>query len=282
MARPDRPDVFAYLDYRAFLRDHYSWGKTYRNLSHRGLSRRAGIKSPSFLKRVMDGTRNLSDETAPRVGSACGLDSDALQYFSDLVRFNQAKKADVRRAAFEKIRGFERYQRVQNLGAARDDYHAHWYLPVIRELASSPYFNDDPAWIAKTVRPRIKVSQAKAALRTLEKLNLLSRDEDGRLVQTDAIVDTGPETASVHIGAFHHEMIKRAAASIDELPSEQRNISSITYCVDKGGLDRLISRIQAFQRELLVDDLITEGTPRQVVQVNFQVFPLSSAIEDPS
>ena len=52
--------------------------------------------------------------------------------------------------------------------------------------------------------------------------------------------------------------------------------------MDNGGLDHLIRRIQTFQRELLVDDLITEGTPRQVVQVNFQVFPLSTAIEDPS
>jgi len=276
----DRPDVFAYLDYRAYLRDHYRWGKKHRNLSHRAFARRAGVKSPSFLKRVMESKRNLSEQSAERVGEACRLEGEALTYFQDLVRFNQAKTSDERRVAYERLQGFARYRRVHTLEVHRDAYHAHWYLPAIRELAGSPLFRDDPKWIANNLRPRIKVSEAKAALRTLEEMGLLERDEDGALRQTDAIVSTGPETASVHLARFHKGMIARGAASIDEFPSPERDISSLTLCVDANGLQRLKRRIQAFRRELLLDDALSEGLARQVVQVNFQLFPLSAVVED--
>ena len=278
----ERPDVYSYLDYRSFLRDYYDWGKANRNVSHRGLARRAHLKSPSYLKRVMDGTRNLSAQTAERVGAACMLKGKALEYFGDLVQFNQAKTSDQRRAAYARIRGFERYRRVRQLDIALDDYFAHWYVPVIRELAASPRFNPDPSWVAKAVRPRIKLSEAKAALRVLEKLGLLIRDDDGRVRPADKLVSTGGQTASVQMGHFHRAMIGRGMAAIDEIAAAERDISSLTFCVDATGLERLKQRIQVFRRELLVDDTISEGIPQQVVQVNFQVFPLSRVLEDES
>ena len=55
-------DVFSYEDYRTYLKDVYENRKR-RGLSHRGLARRAGLSSPSFLKAVMDGQKNLAPAT---------------------------------------------------------------------------------------------------------------------------------------------------------------------------------------------------------------------------
>jgi uncharacterized protein (TIGR02147 family) len=69
-------------------------------------------------------------------------------------------------------------------------------------------------------------------------------------------------------------MMVRAAEALDELPSAQRDVSSLTLCVGGDGLARLKDRLQRFRRELLELSSL-EDEPQQVVQINFQLFPLS-------
>jgi uncharacterized protein (TIGR02147 family) len=274
MARAGSIDVFDYLDFRAFLRDVYVDGKKRRGLSYRGFSRRVGLKSPNFLKRVIDGERNLTDEMAPRFAKALALDDEASAYFVDLVRFNQARTTTQRNTHYARITGSRRYRKTRKLELADAAYHATWYLPAIRELAARGDFRDDPKWIARTLIPPIAKSDAARALQTLLDLGLLVRDATGTIRQGDALVSTGPETVGLHIANYHRAMLERAAEAIDLVAPADRDISSLTLCLGEDGLRRMKDRIQRFRRELL--ELSTlDDDPVQVVQVNFQLFPLS-------
>ncbi|MBC7174582.1 MAG: TIGR02147 family protein, partial [Polyangiaceae bacterium] len=206
--------------------------------------------------------------------SACGLENDAADYFVDLVAFNQATTSSERNAAYDRLKSHRRYRSVHRLELAHADYHATWYLPAIRELATRKDFRGDPAWIAERMRPRITEAEAERALRVLRELALLVEDEDGRLVQAEALVSTGPETRGLHIGNYHRAMMARAAASIDELPPDKRDISSLTLCLGAERLAELKEKIQRFRRELL-EMSVEEQDPRQVIQINFQLFPLT-------
>jgi uncharacterized protein (TIGR02147 family) len=274
-------DVFAYLDYRAFLRDYYLDKKDRRGLSYRGFSRRAGLRSPNYLKLVIDGDRNLSDEMAARFAKAVGLEADAALYFVELVRFNQAKSSAERNASYSRLTGFRRYQRAQPLELRHAAYHSTWYLPAIRELAARSDFVADPQWIARKLLPAITPTQAAAGLETLLSLGLLVKDELGGVVQGEALVSTGPETRGLHIRNYHRMMMERAICAMDEIAAAERDISSLTLCLGPEGLARLKERIVRFRRELL--ELSTlEDDPEQVVQVNFQLFPLSRGNGDSS
>lgn len=273
------PQVFEYLDYRAFLRDYYVDKKAKRGFSFRSFSKRAGLGSPNYLKLVMDGERNLSEQMVGRFAKALGLDHDDSTYFARLVQFNQATSSADRAQAYARLTGFRRYRKARPLDAAQADYHSTWYLPAVRELAARKDFRQDPEWIARTLWPSISPDEAARGLRTLLDLGLLVRNAEGRIVQGDALVSTGPEARSVHVASYHRMMLERAERSIDEVPAAERDISSLTLCVGVDGLSRLKNRIQRFRRELL--ELSTEDTnPKQVVQVNLQLFPLSRA-EDP-
>jgi uncharacterized protein (TIGR02147 family) len=257
------------------LKDFYAYKKAGpRAFSFRAFSRRAGLKSPNYLKLVMDGDRNLTPPMAIRFASACGLEGDAASYFVDLVAFNQAGTSAERNASYDRLKSHRRYRSVHRLELAHADYHATWYLPAIRELATRKDFQADPAWIARRLRPRITEAEAERALRVLRELSLLVEGEDGRLVQADALVSTGPETRGLHIGNYHRTMMGRAAASIDEFPPQQRDISSLTLCLGPDRLAELKARIQRFRRELLEMSL-EDPDPREVIQINFQLFPLT-------
>ena len=58
-------DVFQYLDYRVFLADFYRTKKR-SGFSYRAFSRAAGLGAPNYLKLVIAGKRNMSQETAAR------------------------------------------------------------------------------------------------------------------------------------------------------------------------------------------------------------------------
>jgi uncharacterized protein (TIGR02147 family) len=73
-------------------------------------------------------------------------------------------------------------------------------------------------------------------------------------------------------------MMTHAATSLDRIPAERRDISSVTLCLDESGIERVKRALQRFRRELLdIDEL--EKHPKQVIQVNFQLFPLTTIEE---
>ena len=267
-------DVFSYLDYRAFLRDYYLDRKERRGLSYRGFSKRAGLKSPNYLKLVIDGQRNLTADMAGRFAAACGLTKDAAAYFKDLVAFNQARNNRERNAHYARLTGHQKYRSEHRLEMAHAAYHSTWYVPAIRELAARTDFREDPEWIARTLVPEVTRAQAEKALETLLALGLLVRRDDGRLTQGEAIVSTGPEFHALHIAAYHRAMMQHASESIDRVTSSDRDISSLTMCLGEDGLRSLKVRLQRFRRELLELSSL-EDDPSQVVQLNLQLFPLS-------
>ena len=266
-------DVFRYHDYRAFLAAYYEHKKPH-GFSYRAFATAAGLGAPNYLQLVIQGRRNLTAEMARRFAETCGLGPDAADYFVTLVAFNQAADNDERNQHYRKLSGFRRYRRAQKLELGEAAYHSRGYLPAIRELALSASFQDDPEWIAERLWPPIKPSEARQALDTLLELGLLERGPDGRLCQATRVVSTGPETQGMHITNYHAEMMQRATAAMTLVPARERDISSLTLCLGSEGIARVKERIQAFRRELLE---LAESDPRpsQVVQVNFQLFPLS-------
>ncbi|MCC7542463.1 MAG: TIGR02147 family protein [Deltaproteobacteria bacterium] len=272
-AASDAVEVYGYLDYRAFLRDVYRVKKR-RGFSFRAFSRKAGLGSPNYLKLVIDGDRNLTAEMAERFALALGLAADAARFFVALVAFNQARGTVERDEAYAKLTGFRRYRTVRRIDEATIRYFARWYYPAIRELAARHDFREDPAWIGAMLWPAVGESEVTDALATLIELGLLARGEDGRLRHAEALVSTGAELRSMALARYHRAMMARAADSIDRVPPDQRDISSLTLCLGPDGLRRLKERIVRLRRELLeLSEL--EQDPRQVVQVNFQLFPLS-------
>lgn len=270
--------IYEYRDYRAFLRDFYQQSKK-RGFSYRAFSRRAGLSSPNYLKLVIEGERNLSQTMAERFASACGLDDEQARFFTTLVEHNQAKDSEDKLRAEQQLYAFARFRKVHRLRSELTDYYTTWYVPVVRELASRSDFERDPKWVARQVRPRISVSQARKALSILERTGMLV-EQDGRWTQADPLVTTPHEIPLPAVAAFHRAMMGMASQAIDTVAREERDISSVTMCVSRKQLPEIKERIQAFRRELLKLSAAGEHDPEQVVQLNMQFFPLSKAKSD--
>jgi uncharacterized protein (TIGR02147 family) len=269
------PSVFEYVDYRAFLRDHFEASKARNaNYSHRFFARRAGLSSSNFLKLVMDGRRNLGPTTIEKFVKALKLGPAEAAFFADLVALDQAQTVADKNRAFERVAANRRFRVARRLEGPLFEYLTHWYYPAVRELAGRPDFRDDPSWIADQLLPKINVRQARAALSTLRQLGLLVEDERGRLVRGETSLTTGHEVRSIVIPAYHRQMIEQAATAIGSVAPDERDVSALTVCIKSATLDDLKQRIRRFREEMLhrCDE---ETEPEQVYQLCIQLFPLS-------
>jgi uncharacterized protein (TIGR02147 family) len=268
--------IFDYLDYRAYLRDFYAEQKARgHQFSFRAFAKRAGIRSFNFLQLVMKGQRDLSAQMALHFAKGCGLRGPQADYFCELVAFGQAKTSEERNRAYERLGRFRQFRAAHELEPAQAAYHQNWYIPAIRELVHLPGFVEDPKWIAATLQPPISPAQARDALATLQQLGLLDRDAQGKLRQSKPLVTTGPGPLGHHVVNYHRAMIEQAARALDEVPREQRDISSLTLCVSPKSFEQIKERIASLRQELLqLAEL--EGPPDRIVQVGFQVFPLAT------
>lgn len=270
-----RPDLFAYLSYRDYMRDYYTEAKEHTcHMSFRYLSQRAGFKSPNFYKLVMEGARNLSEDGAQRIARALDLDAEERSFFLELVAFDQGERAEQRNAAFERISASQRFRQARQLDHETFEYLSAWYYPTIREMVARDDFQESSEWIAAQLLPPITPKQAARALELLMQLELIVRDESGRLVRQDPTLSTGHEVRALAVGNYHRQMLERAAYAIERVPSRERLLGATTMCIDASSFEEIKLRVNQL-RELVMEMAEQCDSRQRVYQFNIQLFPLS-------
>ena len=272
-------DVFAYRNYRSFLKAVYERKKGQRGgFSYAEFARAAGLRSPTHVRRIIEGERDVGADLATGLGMACGLRGDALAYFGALVVYNQAKTAPERETLYNELRSFGRFRKSHRLATAESDYHSRWFIPAIHELCARPDFSEDPRWLARELIPKISPKEAAHAIATLVRLGLLARSDEGKLTQVDGVVETGSGPLGHHVVQFHRAMMDRAAEALDLIPRSEREIGGLTLCVSEDRMLALKADIEAFRNQLF-ERYMRDEKPERVVQVNLHMFPLSKRVE---
>ena len=98
------PDIFAYLDYRQFIKDFAEERKRVNpHFSYRYISQKAGIKSMGFLSMVIKGQRNISEKLIIELAHIFKLNKKDRHYFRSLVYFNQANSHSEKNHFYQEI-----------------------------------------------------------------------------------------------------------------------------------------------------------------------------------
>jgi len=274
-----KPQTTDYDDYRAYLSELITHMRhTTRGFSFRKFSRRAGYQSPNFLKLVVEGQRNISEDSIHRFAQAFDLNSTEEKDFGHLVRFNQSK-TDIERNKNYRLLKRHRPGPASEILAAQYDIYSQWFALPIRELATLPNFKEDPTWIASKFIKTISPTDAKRALNILQKVGLLVRDKVGRLKAASASLKTGA-AVPLAVRNFHRAMLEQAQNALDGMHREQRHVSSLTQALTKEQYEELCQRVDVFREELLhvmENENKTGSKDAQIYFVGFEVIPLTSA-----
>lgn len=270
--------IFKYLDYREFLKDYYNAKKEANPaFSLRVFSDKIGFKAKDFISRVMNGDKNLSSQSIPKVASGLRLGKHETEFFIALVKFNQAETTEERNGAFEEMQAVLKVVRFAEkqhlLGHAQYMVYSHWRHLTIRSLIGMYGFDGDYEALARRVHPRITAEEAKASVKLLEDCMLIKKGKNGKYVLTENAITTGDRTSKLALRGFHQDCLKLAADSIDRDPPGTRHISGLTLGISQEGYERIVERINAFRKEIALIAEEDENSDK-VFQLQFALFPV--------
>ncbi|MDA8141568.1 MAG: TIGR02147 family protein [Desulfobacteraceae bacterium] len=271
----ERPKIFDYHDYRRFLKDSFDYAKNNNGkFSFRYFAQRAGFNSGSFLKLVIDGKRNLTNESISKISKGFKLNKQEHDYFENLVFMNQASTHEIRNHYYKQMLSMKGYTKVNHIAKASYDYFSKWYYPAIREIVTFGNRKYTPEKIAGLLKPSISEKQAQEALDHLLMLGLIQKDQDGYWEQCDQHISTGKEVQSFIVAQYHREMLQLASDSIERFSSQERDITALTFSMDAKRMDELKQLIASF-RDKIRSSFLENGYVNQVLQLNIQLYPLS-------
>jgi len=271
--------VFNYLNYRDFLRDYYL-GQKGKNVSfsYQKLAWKAGFRSKSFFKDVIEGKKNISAASIFSVGKAVELEGEPFSYFQALVAFNQAKTGAEKADAFRRLAPFQKRSQTQRVAQHQFDFYSRWYHNTVREWVTLMDFKEDYVRLGRSIKPSISAAEAKASVKLLLRLGLIVL-KNGRYLQTHTAITTGEEVKGVAVNQFQIQNLKLAAASLDICRGDERDISTLIAGLSPEGFKTVKAEIQSFRKKL-VEIIGQDATATRVYHINFQFFPTSEKEHD--
>jgi uncharacterized protein (TIGR02147 family) len=266
-------NIFDYLDYRKFLKDYYQERKKEDSrFSHRFIANKLHFDSGYFSK-IIKGERHISLRLVPKFITLLKLGKKEEEFFETLVRFCKAKTHDEKNRHFENLMSFKKTEK-NILSAEQYKLFDNWYYLAIREIIAFYPFKGDYKELAKIVQPPIKPSEAKKAIKTLEKLKLIRKKEDATYERIVQVWSTGEEVKSVALVNMQQAMMGLAKDAFDRYSRNNRDMSTLTLSISEDEY-LMISRELSRLREKLLDAAQKCSNPDRVYQCNFAVFPVS-------
>lgn len=272
-------NLYEYTDYRQFLKDWFAASKATRNAySYRVFSRKAGFKSTNFIMLVIQGHRNLSEESLNKCLYALHLNKQEQEFFRNLVFFNQSQTHQDKDSYYQRLLQSKKFSQLKPIEKQQYEYYSAWYHPAVRELVISKDFDGSPEWIAKKLSPPITPLQAAKSIELLSSLGFIKKNGNGGWEQCGTIISTGPELTSLVVHNYHKILLDLSKNVMDELSLEYRDTSAMTLGVPRQRLPQLRDKIREFRQEIL--KLVANDTsPEEVAFLNIQFYPVTKIQE---
>lgn len=262
-------------DYREFLHGWFEREKALRpSRSIRALARKLAI-DPSLLGKILLGERHLATSRIQPVCDLVGLSGNQAEYFRHLVLLAKSKTAREAQALFERLQELRRIAPVP-LDDAQESYWDSWLHIALRSLLSCGDFKDEWERMGKLLVPRQRARRVREAMRVLERLGMISKDQGGFWRLATPFVRDRPGTQARALRNYHRQSLLLALDSLEGLPASRRNISSVSVAVDDEAYDDLVAMIEDLRARVLARSAKTER-PRRVVQLGLQLIPLADA-----
>lgn len=265
--------VFSFLDYRAFLQAYQESRKADKDwYSVRYMAGKIDMDPGQFLK-VLQGKLQLPLARIAAISKLCRFDAREEVYFETLVRLARAKtRAEVQEFT-ERIVAL-RGVAVKGLEADQAEYFHNWHHSVVRSLAGIVPFRGGFDQVGAMITPRVSAEKIKESVELLSRLGLLREDDKGFWRLAEPHVNPSEKMPAEVVRRFQGQYMRLAERSLEEIPVDERDISSLTVTLRWSDLPRVREKVTEMRRQ--IQNIAQEcSEPDGVFQLNIQLFPVA-------
>jgi uncharacterized protein (TIGR02147 family) len=276
-------EISGYLNFREYLKDFYNFKKQEsKSFSYAVFAKRAGLKSPNYLKLVMDGDRKLSDELIPSFLKGLGLKKEQETEFRLLVNMNQALDAVQRQNTLKNLMELRTKTQLkrEKLNFSFWSQIPTWIAWTIYEMADQKAADFTPEFIKNILRFPATIEDVKKALNSLLERGEL-RLNNGRIEKARDILET-PEDVPVNVvKSLMRDFILLSIESLYRDRPDEREFGGFTLSLTKEEFKELKSELRDIRTRLIERFTVARKLSKgdRIYQLNIQFFPLTDEVK---
>ena len=240
--------------------------------SYRMLGDKLGLDS-SYLYRVLQKKQHLPAHALPAAKEILDLSGREAEYFdllfSAAVTKDKAKREELMAKALD-LRDVDRH----SLQAAELKLLKNWWIPAVRAYLELNGGVVNVKQISRDLCPPITEAQAQEAIDTLLEVGLVKKMASGKLAVTDAHLTAGGPEKKQAVRHFQKEVLSLASDALDNIPVDERNISTLTLSVDQSCFDDLGDMLREFRR-LVQKRVDSAKNSDRVMQLSMAFYPIA-------
>lgn len=280
------PAISDYMDYRLFLADFYNYKKEItkklvRPYNYAIFSAAADIKSPNYLKMIIEGKRNLSEEMIAKFAKACALNKVQSDEFKLLVLFSQCEDPADRNYALKKLSEFRVEQKLKHGEIDRKvfDKVPNWIGWIIYALADQEGVLFEVNKLKEALRGKASETEINHSLNQLLSSGELVKDPVTGLISKGTPKDVAEEIPPSLIRKLQMQLMYLGLESLYQDPADQREFGSLTLSLTEKEFNDVKFKLRQLRKALHKENSIArrEGKGDRVYQLNLQLFPVSDA-----
>ncbi|MBY0315378.1 MAG: TIGR02147 family protein [Bdellovibrionales bacterium] len=284
----EKPSLSAYTDFREYLKDYFSYrrhltSKDLRPYSYSDFSAAADIKSPNYLKMIIEGQRNLSPDMAKKFARALKLDKNETTEFEVLVLYGQ-EKDPLNRNKFVKKLSEIRSANALDQGSIDEstwEKVPSWLSWVLYAMIDQEGIVFDPAVLKKHLRNATNEKQIQIALDKLVQGNDVTIDDNKVAHRSSKMISNADKISPELIRKLQSELIYLGLESLYRDDPKEREISGFTLAMTAEEYSWVRHELRKVRKEIQAKLMMArEKQPgKKVYQMNIQLFPLTRETE---
>jgi uncharacterized protein (TIGR02147 family) len=283
-AEVKEPAISAHTDFREYLRAFYDFKvHQHRNsfgaYSYKTFSAAADIKSPNYLKLIMDGERNLSPATARKFARALGLDKEGATEFLLLVQYGQALDPLERNRHLKALSEFRMKKRIKagEITGQQVDEAPLWVSWVLHALADQKGADFSIEGLKDAMNGRVSSDDIRRSFQKLLDSGALEIDPETGRIRKGLMPAVQEDIPQETIRKIQSELMYLGMEALLNGKSNEREVGTLTVCLTEGEFEKLKFDLRHLRKRVLKDALVArESAPGdRIYQLNIQMFPLT-------
>lgn len=290
-----------YTDFRQYLKDVYEHRRATestgpRAYSYSAFSAAADIKSPNYLKLIIEGRRNLSEDMTTRFARALRLNKAEAEEFRALVRYGQATEPIERNQFLKELADLRARRAFESGEISADawDKVPSWRGWVIYAMTEQRGVNFDPEELYRLFRAKTSPDDIKQELKRLidgghlkaqsaEGSGKIPGESSGRseIVKGHDLIDSPQDVPVAMIRRLQAELIYLGIESLFRDSPKDREFGAMTIAMTQAEFEQVRFELRQLrkrvQKDLMVKREATKGD--RVYQLNVQLFPVTEKAE---
>lgn len=279
------PVLAEYTDFRQYLKDVYDHkrgteGTGLRPYSYSTFSAAADIKSPNYLKLIIEGRRNLSEDMMARFAKALRLSREDASEFKALVRYGQASQPIERNHFLKELADLRARRELDrgNINQRSWEKVPSWIGWVLYAMADQKGVEFDAEQVLRLFRLKASADDIRDSMRKLiDSGDLVKNEGTGEITKPREMIEPPQDLPVALIRNLQAELIYLGIESLFNDSPKDREFGALTMALTQEEFEQVRFEVRQLRKRLHKDVSTKRKSTKgdRVYQLNIQLFPVT-------